>query len=349
MTATTSKILYTLFFDNSNLPDQAAKDADSARRRTQFMRGLENMKILAEGGTLPPPLSAQAVLRLHPRPQQRSTPQQRPRRQGANAVAAARVGGARRSGAGVGVCADGATAGCGGARTWAGAATADGTSRDDHRHSWRRLAAASWTKVWQAGGNSADGILADRDGNVLVAQEDFGHGAARRRSRRQDICLRRECERHRLAVDGSPGPALRRASHRAAGIDESRSRRDRQRDHAAHTRSESRREQVGGRHDAERAAERPRGRQPRRRLLHRRLPLLRQPQRHGRRRRRQPPHQRHRLQPRRQDPLRHQRRDDCRVRRGGCRRADESPRLPATRSRWATATVLPSTLAAGCM
>src|ERR1700682_3905716 len=55
VTATTSKIVYTLFFDNSNLPDQAAKDADVARRRTQFMRALENMKILAEGGTLPPP------------------------------------------------------------------------------------------------------------------------------------------------------------------------------------------------------------------------------------------------------------------------------------------------------
>jgi gluconolactonase len=34
-------------------------------------------------------------------------------------------------------------------------------------------AASSWTKVWQAGGNSADGILADKDGNPLVAQEDF--------------------------------------------------------------------------------------------------------------------------------------------------------------------------------
>src|ERR1700738_2982655 len=55
VTATTSKIVYTLFFDNSSLPDQAAKDADVARRRTQFMRALENMKILAEGGTLPPP------------------------------------------------------------------------------------------------------------------------------------------------------------------------------------------------------------------------------------------------------------------------------------------------------
>ena len=55
VTATTSKIVYTLFFDNSNLPDQAAKDADLARRKTQFMRGMNNMKILAEGGTLPPP------------------------------------------------------------------------------------------------------------------------------------------------------------------------------------------------------------------------------------------------------------------------------------------------------
>src|SRR5690242_5982530 len=34
-------------------------------------------------------------------------------------------------------------------------------------------AGATWTKVWQAGGNSADGIVADRDGNALVAQEDF--------------------------------------------------------------------------------------------------------------------------------------------------------------------------------
>ena len=58
VTATTSKIVYTLFFDNSNLADDAAKQADKDRRRTQFMRGLENMKILAEGGTLPPPPAA---------------------------------------------------------------------------------------------------------------------------------------------------------------------------------------------------------------------------------------------------------------------------------------------------
>jgi gluconolactonase len=34
-------------------------------------------------------------------------------------------------------------------------------------------AGGRWTKVWQAAGNSADGILPDKDGSVLVAQEDY--------------------------------------------------------------------------------------------------------------------------------------------------------------------------------
>jgi hypothetical protein len=54
VTATTSKIVYTLFFDNSMLADDAARQADMARRMTQFTTAMENMKILAEGGTLPP-------------------------------------------------------------------------------------------------------------------------------------------------------------------------------------------------------------------------------------------------------------------------------------------------------
>jgi len=54
VTPTTSKIVYTLFFDNSNLADEAAREADRTRRRMTFMNALENMKILAEGGTLPP-------------------------------------------------------------------------------------------------------------------------------------------------------------------------------------------------------------------------------------------------------------------------------------------------------
>jgi hypothetical protein len=54
VTATTSKIVYTLFFDNSMLPDDAARTADRARRTERFMQALQNMKILAEGGKLPP-------------------------------------------------------------------------------------------------------------------------------------------------------------------------------------------------------------------------------------------------------------------------------------------------------
>jgi hypothetical protein len=43
-----SKLLYTLVYDVSNLADQAAKDADMARRRTQFEGALATMKQLAE-------------------------------------------------------------------------------------------------------------------------------------------------------------------------------------------------------------------------------------------------------------------------------------------------------------
>src|SRR5437762_8169552 len=53
VTATTSKLVYTLFFDNSMLADDAARAQDKERRITQFTRALENMKILAEGGPLP--------------------------------------------------------------------------------------------------------------------------------------------------------------------------------------------------------------------------------------------------------------------------------------------------------
>ena len=58
VTATTSKLVYTLMFDNSMLADDAAREADLAARRSRFMIGLKNMKILAEGGTLPPPSPA---------------------------------------------------------------------------------------------------------------------------------------------------------------------------------------------------------------------------------------------------------------------------------------------------
>jgi hypothetical protein len=54
ITGTTSKLVYTLTFDNSMLADDAAREKDKAQKTAQFTQALENMKILAEGGTLPP-------------------------------------------------------------------------------------------------------------------------------------------------------------------------------------------------------------------------------------------------------------------------------------------------------
>ena len=55
VTAKTSKIVYTLFFDDSMIGDDAAKAANKANFTTRFGDAIKNMKILAEGGTLPPP------------------------------------------------------------------------------------------------------------------------------------------------------------------------------------------------------------------------------------------------------------------------------------------------------
>jgi hypothetical protein len=54
LTATTSKLVYTLMWDNSMLADDAARERDRAQRTATFTTALENMKILAEGGTLAP-------------------------------------------------------------------------------------------------------------------------------------------------------------------------------------------------------------------------------------------------------------------------------------------------------
>src|ERR1700743_745364 len=54
VTATTSKLYYTLMWDNSACVDEAAREQDKAQRRRAFQTALNNMKILAEGGTLPP-------------------------------------------------------------------------------------------------------------------------------------------------------------------------------------------------------------------------------------------------------------------------------------------------------
>jgi hypothetical protein len=49
VSANSSKLLYTLILDVSNLEDQAAKDADAAGRRATFEGALASMKALAEG------------------------------------------------------------------------------------------------------------------------------------------------------------------------------------------------------------------------------------------------------------------------------------------------------------
>ena len=54
LTDKTTRLNYTLVFDNSNLADDAARNKDIDNRRTRFTRMLENMKTLSEGGTLPP-------------------------------------------------------------------------------------------------------------------------------------------------------------------------------------------------------------------------------------------------------------------------------------------------------
>jgi hypothetical protein len=61
VTATTSKLVYTLMWDNSMLADEAAKEKDRESRRATFTRALQNMKTLAEGGTLPPPAARGAA------------------------------------------------------------------------------------------------------------------------------------------------------------------------------------------------------------------------------------------------------------------------------------------------
>lgn len=54
VTEKTSKIVYTLLYDNSMLPDDAAREKDKASRTATFTRAAANMKVLAEGGKLAP-------------------------------------------------------------------------------------------------------------------------------------------------------------------------------------------------------------------------------------------------------------------------------------------------------
>lgn len=54
LTPNTTRLVYSFFYDTSMLADDAARAAEQQNRRGRFMPALQNMKILAEGGTLPP-------------------------------------------------------------------------------------------------------------------------------------------------------------------------------------------------------------------------------------------------------------------------------------------------------
>jgi hypothetical protein len=54
VTDKTSKIVYTLMYDNSMLADDAAREKDKVGRTATFQRAMANMKTLAEGGKLVP-------------------------------------------------------------------------------------------------------------------------------------------------------------------------------------------------------------------------------------------------------------------------------------------------------
>ena len=54
LTPTTTRLTYTMLRDDSILPDDAARKRDEEARRARVSECLKNMKVLAEGGKLPP-------------------------------------------------------------------------------------------------------------------------------------------------------------------------------------------------------------------------------------------------------------------------------------------------------
>jgi hypothetical protein len=52
---TASKLVYSLIYDVSMLPDDAARAAEMTNRKTRFQQVMQNLKAVAEGGTVPAP------------------------------------------------------------------------------------------------------------------------------------------------------------------------------------------------------------------------------------------------------------------------------------------------------
>ena len=79
LSPTTSRLTYTMLRDDSILPDDAARKRDEEARRARVSEWLKNMKVLAEGGKLPPKPAASlrppiTTPLLNPNPQYASLP-----------------------------------------------------------------------------------------------------------------------------------------------------------------------------------------------------------------------------------------------------------------------------------
>ncbi|HTF67526.1 MAG TPA: hypothetical protein VK638_33085, partial [Edaphobacter sp.] len=72
VTAKTSRLIYSFFYDNSMLADDAARDAEIDTRKKRFTVFLRNMKTLGEGGKVPPS-AKEAIQPPSPAPDQLQT------------------------------------------------------------------------------------------------------------------------------------------------------------------------------------------------------------------------------------------------------------------------------------
>ena len=138
-------------------------------------------------------------------------------------------------------------------------------------------AGGKWTKVWQEAGNSADGMIPDKDGSVLVAQEDYdtvlkidanGEASVAVADAKGVGALSMDRQgrlygAHRTERPGSTKPDKESIVNAITMLS---------------ARTHDDRRQVGRRHDVDGSAKRSRRGQLWRRVFHDGLPLLCQPE-----------------------------------------------------------------------
>ncbi|MEI9892286.1 MAG: SMP-30/gluconolactonase/LRE family protein [Caulobacteraceae bacterium] len=119
-------------------------------------------------------------------------------------------------------------------------------------------AGASWKKIWQQASNSSDGLIPDKDGNVLMAQEDYDTVLRLTPDGKTSVAVA-NAKGHRLDLGRQPGPSPGRAPHRAARFDQARQGPDHECDPDPDPDAAGGRPGLGGRRGG-RAAQRPRRR-----------------------------------------------------------------------------------------